>query len=231
MARAGRAAVGGDAGAADGGCPRSVSSHRADPRPARTRAALIAAGQRLLAEGRSDASIQRITETAGVGFGSFFNHFSGKPDLWAAAVSATLRVHGDVVHVLTEQVDDPAEVFCVGLRLTGRLQRASPRLTKVLVNTGVAQLMADTDGLIAHARRDIAAAIDTGRFDIDVELAVHLTAGSVLGLTALLDADPHRDAAALADEYAIRVLRACGLSDADATRLAARPLPDLIAIG
>jgi AcrR family transcriptional regulator len=110
MARAGRAAVGGDAGAADGERPRSASSHRADPRPARTRAALIAAGQRLLAEGRSDASIQHITETAGVGFGSFFNHFSGKPDLWAAAVSATLRVHGDIVRVDRRRHPGPTRV-------------------------------------------------------------------------------------------------------------------------
>ena len=90
--------------------------------------------------------------------------------------------------------------------------------------------MAGSGGLIDHVRRDITAAIDSGRFDIgDVELALvlHLTAGSLLGLAALLDANPDLDAGTLADEYAVRVLRACGLSKAEATQLASRPLPDL----
>ncbi|HYZ52048.1 MAG TPA: hypothetical protein VE733_00850 [Streptosporangiaceae bacterium] len=52
-------------------------------------------------------------------------------------------------------------------------------------------------------------------------------AGSLLGLAALLDANPDLDAGALADEYAARVLRACGLSKAEAAQLASRPLPDL----
>ena len=202
---------------------------RVDPRPARTRAALIAAAQRLLAEGRSDASIQQITETAAVGFGSFFNHFTDKPELWGAAVSATLRAHGDLIRSLTDGMDDPAEVFCVGLRLTGRLQRRFPQLARVLANTGVAQIVADR-GILAHLRRDLAAAAAAGRFDIDVDLAVHLTAGSQLGLIAMLDADPDLDADALADEHATRMLRACGVTKSTAARLVARPLPHLTAV-
>lgn len=203
---------------------------RTDPRPARTRAALIAAAQRLLAEGRSDASIQQITETAAVGFGSFYNHFTDKPELWGAAVSATLRAHGDLIRSLTDGMDDPAEVFCVGLRLTGRLQRRFPQLARVLANTGVAQIVADTGGILAHLRRDLAAAGAAGRFDIDVDLAVHLTAGAQLGLIAMLDADPDLDADALADEHATRMLRACGLTKSNAARLVARPLPHLTAV-
>ncbi len=205
------------------------AQRRTDPRRARTRAALITAAQQLLAEGRTEVSIQEITEVAGVGFGSFYNHFEDKPQLWATAVAETLRAHGDVVEELTRDFDDPAEVFCVGLRLTGRLQRSFPQLTRVLLNIGMTAVLADRGGLIAQARRDLEAAIAAGRLDVDAGLGIHMTTGSMLGLLALLDAEPSLDAGALADDHAIRILRACGLSDGQARELAARPLPDITA--
>jgi AcrR family transcriptional regulator len=203
-----------------------AAGRRVDPRRARTRAALVAAAQRLLAAGRTDVSIQEITATAGVGFGSFSNHFPDKEALWAAAVAQTLRAHGDLIASLTHDLDDPAEVFCVGLRLTGRLQRSFPELARVLLNTSLPGIMAGQEGLLGPARRDITAAITRGRFDLtDVDLALHITAGSMLGLATLLDRDPHLDAGPLADEYAARVLRAFGLSPAEAQDIARRPLP------
>jgi AcrR family transcriptional regulator len=211
----------------DGAAP-AAAPRRRDPRRARTRAALVAAAQQLLADGRVEVSIQEITDTAGVGFGSFYNHFENKTELWATAVAETLRAHGDLVEALTRDVDDPGEAFCVGLRLTGRLQRSLPRLTRVLLNTGLSAVMAEQVGLLAHVRRDLTAAINDGRFDItDVDLALHVTAGSLLGLFALLDADPELDADALADQHAVRVLRGFGLSKPAAERLVARPLPHL----
>src|SRR5919106_3053674 len=126
------------------------SPTRVDPRRARTRAALIAAGQQLLAERRLDASIQQITDTAGVGFGSFFNHFTDKAELWTAALAETLRAHGDIASTLTDGMDDPAEVVCVGMRLAGRMQHTYPQLARVLLNTGPAAVMAQETGLMDH---------------------------------------------------------------------------------
>jgi hypothetical protein len=98
----------------------------------------------------------------------------------------------------------------------------------VLLNTGLSAIMADQVGLLAHVRRDLTAAINDGRFDItDVDLALHFDAGSMLGLFALLDADPELDADALADQHAVRVLRGFGLSKPEAERLVSRPLPHL----
>jgi AcrR family transcriptional regulator len=220
-------ALAGTDAAGDGSVPEARPP-RVDPRRARTRAALVTAAQQLLAEGRVEVSIQEITDTAGVGFGSFYNHFEDKAQLWTAAVADTLRAHGDIVEALTRDISDPAEVFCVGLRLTGRLQRSFPQLARVLLHTGMSRVMADNGGLIAHARRDLTAAITAGRFDIaDADLGLHITAGSLLGLIALLEADPAADAGTLADEYATRMLRAFGLSDRDARELAARPLPEI----
>ena len=57
---------------------------RLDRRKARTRQALIDAAVRLIAEGRGDrASIQEITEEADIGFGSFYNHFDSKEQLFS----------------------------------------------------------------------------------------------------------------------------------------------------
>lgn len=201
---------------------------RRDRRKARTRAALVAAAQQLLADGRAEVSIQEITDTADVGFGSFFNHFpGGKDELWAAAVRDAMRRHAELVASLTETTEDPAEVFCVGLRLTGRLQRAFPTLARVLLRSGLEQLT-DDRGLMAYVRRDVQAAIDAGRFDRqDVDLALSLAGGSLLGLIALLDARPDLDAASVADSYAVRVLRALGVVEHDAQELVRRPLPAL----
>jgi len=84
---------------------------------------------------------------------------------------------------------------------------------------------------LRHARRDLTTAIDSGRFDItDVDLALHITAGSLLGLITLLDAHPDLDAGPLADQYAVRILRGFGLSKSEAARLASRPLPDITSL-
>ena len=70
------------------GTPRAS---RLDRRRARTRQALIGAAARLIAEGRGErASIQEITEEADIGFGSFYNHFDNKEQLFAVR----LRISG-----------------------------------------------------------------------------------------------------------------------------------------
>jgi AcrR family transcriptional regulator len=200
---------------------------RVDRRKARTRAALVAAAQKLLSEGKVDASIQQITELADVGFGSFYNHFTDKAELWEAAILEALHLHAELVAAASAGIEDPAEVFCVGVRLTGRLQRAMPQLARVLINFGLQHLLA-AEGMAAHAREDLQAAIDSGRFDVtDVDLALVLTGGALLGLVTLLDSDPGLDADRLADETATRVLRSLGLTKAEASRLAARPLPEI----
>ena len=62
---------------------------RQERRKARTRRKLIEAAQDLLAErGTTDVSIQEITERADVGFGSFYNHFETKSELFEVAVNS-----------------------------------------------------------------------------------------------------------------------------------------------
>src|SRR3974390_947321 len=101
------------------GAPR-VS--RLDRRKARTRQALIAAAVRLIAEGRGDrASIQEITDAADIGFGSLYNHFESKEELFHTAASEVLDRWGAMIDRCCPRVPDPAEIFATSLRLSARL--------------------------------------------------------------------------------------------------------------
>lgn len=196
-----------------------------DRRRARTRAALVGAAQRLLSQGRSAVSIQEITEAAEVGFGSFYNHFTSKEELFDAAIIETLDAHDAVIAEVTRGVEDPAELFAIGVRTTGRLQRVQPQLVRVLLHNGTGILMRDI-GIAPRARADIRAGIDAGRFRfVDPELAFMIAGGSLLGLLQMLDADPEVDADEATDRLAESLLRMFGLSAEEAAEIAAHPLP------
>ena len=146
--------------------PAQQQSNRLDRRKARTRAALIRAAQTLIAEGRTNVPILEITQAADVGMGSFYNHFETKEQLFEAAVEAVMDAYGELLDNLTADIEDPAEVFACSFRLTGRLHRREPELSQVLLNNVLRLLSAD-NGLAPRVRRDIAAAVDAGRFDVD----------------------------------------------------------------
>ena len=84
---------------------------RLDRRKARTRQALIDAAVRLIAEGRGDrASIAEITEEADIGFGSFYNHFDSKEQLFQTASEEVLE-RWELIDRATTGLTDPAERF------------------------------------------------------------------------------------------------------------------------
>lgn len=199
---------------------------RVDRRRERTRAALIGAATQFLAEGRSAVSIQQITDAADVGFGSFYNHFDTKESLFEAAVESVLQTYGSLMESLVGGYEDPAEVFAVNFRLTGRLQRIVPELVRVILNEGAGVLTQD-QGMAPRATRDIQAAVDAGRFDIeDVRLGLMAAGGALLGLLQMLETDADADAGLLADLMTARVLRAFGLSKEEAEDICSRPLPE-----
>ena len=210
-----------------GGAVARSSPIRLDPRKARTRAALVGAAEHFLAEGRTTVSIRDITERADVGFGSFFNHFTSKDELFKAAVTDTLLSYATLRDRLVEGIEDPAEIFAASFRLTGRLQRRIPEQVRVLLHSGMSVLIHD-EGLAPRARQDLVDGIAQGRFDLeDVELGLMAVGGALLGLLQMLDADPGLDDADVSDRFTQRVLRALGVSADEARALCARPLPEL----
>ncbi|MEQ6901505.1 TetR/AcrR family transcriptional regulator [Nocardioides sp. YIM 152588] len=204
-----------------------VEPSRTDRRRARTRGALVSAAQTLLAEGRTHVAVLEITQLADVGLGSFYNHFDSKEELFAAAVDDALELHGSLLDELTADIEDPAVVFAHSVRLTGRLHRRLPDLSKVLVNRG-AQVAFAENGLAPRALRDLQAGVAAGRFRAtDLRIALTMVGGGLLALGALLHAEPERDAELAADTFCEDVLLMLGVPEAEAREICALPLPDL----
>jgi AcrR family transcriptional regulator len=200
---------------------------RLDRRKARTRRALIDAAVRLIAEGRGDrASIQEITETADIGFGSFYNHFESKEQLFQTAAEETLERWGVMIDRACADIEDPAELFAVSLRISGRLGWTHPDVASFLVGAGL-DILDLPVGLAPRALRDIRAGQATGRFTgPDAEVALGAVAGGLLGLFRLGERHPERVDETSIDRFAEAALRMLGLPARDVTRIVKRDLPD-----
>src|SRR3974377_205384 len=101
--------------------------NRLTRRKQRTRAALVKAAQRLIAEGKVNVPVLEITKAADVGMGSFYNHFDSKEQLFEAAVAAVPAAQGALWARRPQSMDAPAETFATSFRLTGRLFRRRPQ--------------------------------------------------------------------------------------------------------
>jgi len=204
----------------------SPTENRLDRRKARTRAALIRAAQTLIAQGRTNVPILEITQAADVGMGSFYNHFESKEQLYEAAYEAVIDAYGQLLDHVSAGIEDPAEVFASSFRLTGRLHRREPELSRVLLNN-IPRLLSADDGLAPRARRDITAAVDAGRFDVaDVDIAVTIAAGALLALGQLLHDQPDRDVEQTTDQMTEDLLHMFGVPRRQAHRICTRPLPE-----
>ncbi len=209
--------------AATAGTPRPS---RLDRRKARTRQALIDAAVQLIAEGRGDrASIQEITEAADIGFGSFYNHFDSKERLFATASGQVLERWGKMIDRACAGISDPAEVFAVSFRISGRLGWTHPDIARFLTGAGL-NLLETPTGLAPRALRDIQAGQAAGRFTVpDAGIALSAVAGGLLGLLQLRQHQPGRIDEAAVDQLTAAILRLLGLPAPEAERLAALPLP------
>ena len=124
--------------------PTSEPPNRLERRKQRTRAALVKAAQRLIAEGKVNVPVLEITQAADVGMGSFYNHFDSKEQLFEAAVADVLDAYGAMLDRLTESIDDPAETFATSFRLTGRLFRQRPQESEILLANGLGPVVVGT---------------------------------------------------------------------------------------
>jgi len=199
---------------------------RLDRRKARTRQALIDAAVRLIGEGRGDrASIQEITEAADIGFGSFYNHFDSKEQLFATASAEVLERWGQLIDRVSAGISDPAELVAVGVRIAGRLGWTHPDIAAFATGAGL-DVLDTPDGLESRALRDIRAGQAAGRFTVpDAEVALSAVAGGLLGLLRLYQRHPERITKTAVDQLAEAVLRLLGVPAPEAARLAALPLP------
>jgi AcrR family transcriptional regulator len=206
----------------------SLSTNRLDRRKARTRQALIDAAVRLIAEGRGDrASIQEITEEADIGFGSFYNHFDSKEQLFETASTEVLERWGQMIDRACVDITDPAEAFSLSLRLSALLGWTHPEVARFITGAGL-DLLDAPGGLAARALRDIRAGQAVGQFSVPhAEVALSAVAGGLIGLLRLHQSDPDQVGETAVDQLAEACLRLLGLPAAKARRLAGLPIPDV----
>ena len=118
--------------------PEAELPPRAERRKALTRQKLIDAARVMLAAGTAAyASIQEITDTADVGFSSFYAHFYTRTELSQAAVTDVLEELGALFDRLSVDVEDAALAFAQSTRLTLRLCRGRRQISAVLVRHGM----------------------------------------------------------------------------------------------
>lgn len=207
---------------------RTPGPSRVDRRKARTRQALVNAAIRLIAEGRGErASIQEITETADIGFGSFYNHFDSKDQLFRTASEEILERWGQMLDHACADMDDPAETFATSFRISGRLGWTHPDLARFITGAGL-DLLDEPRGLAPRALRDIKRGQDAGRFTIPhAEIALTTVAGGLIGLLRAHHNQPDELDETTVDQLTEALLRMLGIPARDAKRLTTRALPDI----
>lgn len=210
----------------------------------RTRNALLQAGLSLMASGDTEVPVLRITQTAGVSNGSFYNFFTDKQSFFnqsadfaaerlAALLDRDENVAGGATGVTTEadSASGIAATVCTNFRLVGRAHRLAPVLSRVLIGRSAAYYSAG-GGFISRIRRDIAVGVESGSFRIsDPEGVVGTLVGAMVMLGQRLHDNPALDAGATTDGVARDVLRLLGVPDEEAERLMEMPLPFGLPVG
>ena len=197
---------------------------RGSGRRLRTRARLIEAARRIVATRGIEATpISEITDEAGVGVGSFYNHFATKEELLEAVISDTFAAHGAALDRIHEGKDDIAEIFAQNVRLTMRMVDNDPIWGWFAVRTGLyaPQLQSSLGGRLT---RDLQRGFDAGRFaSYDEHTTVATIGGALLGvMRAKLEGELPRDADRFLAEELLRLL---GLRPDEAEEIAGRRLP------
>jgi AcrR family transcriptional regulator len=196
----------------------------ANPRAARTKAALMAAGRRLFSQRPIDAvTVDDIVQAAEVGKGSFYNHFADREAL-ARAIAAQIRSSIETaVARVNAGFEDPARRLARAVCTYWRYALDEPERAGVLVHihSGHTSLGAPLNhGLV----EDIETGLAAGRFEVaTVESGVLY----VLGVTQLalvrIVQEPHPAfATSLAQQMCALVLRGLGVPAPEADLIAAQ---------
>ena len=182
----------------------------------------------MLAAGTAaDASIQQITERADVGFGSFYNHFPSKTELFEAAVTDVLEELGALFDRLSVDVEDAALAYAQSTRLTLRLCRSRPQVCRRARPARDAlhgsRATAWPPACCATSRPGMA----TGRFrQAEPRLVRAAVSGAVLATLQMALTHPELVDDAACDQLVEQLLRMLGVPFDEARELAHAPLPD-----
>ncbi len=202
--------------------PNRMSRRRED-----THKRLVNAALAVIAEKGADAAtINDITETADVGFGSFYNYFSSKEEVLGAAIDEMLERIGSQIDGTVADIADPLEALAAALRLFIGLIIAKPQWAKFLLRISSIPGF-NKAGLFPRLFRDIRKAEDAGRLRIaDPGTTTHAVGGAMLFLVIALQ-DGDLPAAGAPERITATALRMLGLTEDEIASLIGKPLPDV----
>lgn len=202
---------------------REKTASPQEPRRLKTRAALLAAGMKLLADRHIDGlSVDDIVRQAGVAKGSFFNHFADKDD-FGLAVAAEIRNGVEAkIAVANRDVTDPALRVAQGICCFVQFALTERSAAKIFARVHMSSVGADHP-LNAGVRADVALGIGKKRFALtSVEAGVVCVIGVAQGLlSSIITKKANRDdAKRLSIDVLTVLLTGLALEAKEARRLA-----------
>jgi AcrR family transcriptional regulator len=206
---------------------------RPNPRAERTRAALVSAGRRLFSERPVDAvTVDDIVQAAGVGKGSFYNHFADR-DALVRTISAEIRAAVEcAIDAANADVKDPAQrvarACCTYLRFA--LDEPERAGFLVRVHNGHTSLDAPLNrGLV----EDISRGLGLGRFRVaTLESGVLYVLGvTQMALIRVVQEPSATLAVSLAQQMCAMMLSGLRVPEADADLVAAQASEEIVRAG
>lgn len=206
---------------------------RRNPRAERTRAALIGAGRRLFCERPVDAvTVDDIVQAAGVGKGSFYNHFEDREAL-VRTISAEIRAGVErAVDAANTDVEDPARRVARACCTYVRFALDEPERAGFLVRVHSSHTSVATPlnrGLVD----DISRGLGTGRFRVATLEAGVLYVLGVTQMTLIRTVQEPSPALAvsLAQQMCALMLSGLRVPEADADLIAAQASEEIVRMG
>ncbi|MBD2763174.1 TetR/AcrR family transcriptional regulator [Kocuria sp. cx-455] len=195
-------------------------------RRARTRAKLLAAARKLVADrGLAAVTMADVSAAAELAAGTIYNYFPSLEDLLSTLIKGEIDSVGDRLDRVAEFTNDPAEIYAASLRLLVRHALTDPLWGRIYVKLGVAHPIV-VEVLGPRCRRDLERGVKAGRLNVvDLDLAVVCTFGAQASAINMVNSGEGREE--LAEHFAENMLRMVGVSVEDAREVVSRPLPGL----
>ncbi|MBU6206331.1 MAG: TetR/AcrR family transcriptional regulator [Alphaproteobacteria bacterium] len=210
--------------------PSKQPPRREDRRRARTRTALIGAGQKLFADNHIDGvTIDEIVDAADVAKGSFYNHFEDKESLADTIVEL---VQGDCereIYTANQDIEDAAVRMARAMMTLIRYAQEHPDRYHAMVNLTERRAHIDSP-LNAGLRHDIKHGLVSGVFtDMSVEGGMLAAFGAIsTAIDYLASATRAGEPGRMAREMGFVMLRALGVPANDARSIASTAAGELL---
>lgn len=187
---------------------------------------LLAAGSEVMSRSGFDgSSIAEIIELAGVGVGSFYNHFASKEDLAKAIFAERAEAFGAGLEQVALTSSDTAAATCYAFRRLIEEVESDKVWAAFLIQLEPTMQM--LDGLLRkHARAAIGFGVRTGRLKVDnVEAGITaIHAVMIATAKAMLDGMLSSDEAHRASIFGLRMF---GVPESEAARLSGLSMSEL----